>query len=305
MAEAAANSDSIRRQRAEQLAQTLPPLMVQAERVASTVAQGVHGRRRVGAGETFWQFRRYQSGDAAQQIDWRQSAKTQKLFVRENEWEAAQSVWLWRDGSPSMHYQSRMAETAKLERSSLLALALASVLVRGGERVALLGTGERPISGRAAVTRLADHLAQSDREKPGDTAPSLPPQERLPRFGQVVLISDFLLPLDRLEELIMGFAGAGVNGHLLQVLDPAEEDLPFRGRTRFEGMERDGDVIVGRAESLQEEFQEYMSVRRERLIHIARRIGWSAAVHRTDRPPQTALLALYRAISAEGAGSAW
>ena len=305
MAEAAANSDSIRRQRAEQLAQTLPPLMVQAERVASTVAQGVHGRRRVGAGETFWQFRRYQSGDAAQQIDWRQSAKTQKLFVRENEWEAAQSVWLWRDGSPSMHYQSRMAETAKLERSSLLALALASLLARGGERVALLGTGERPISGRAAVTRLADHLAQSDREKPGDTAPSLPPQERLPRFGQVVLISDFLLPLDRLEELIMGFAGAGVNGHLLQVLDPAEEDLPFRGRTRFEGMERDGDVIVGRAESLQEEFQEYMSVRRERLIHIARRIGWSAAVHRTDRPPQTALLALYRAISAEGAGSAW
>ena len=305
MAEAAANSDSIRRQRAEQLAQTLPPLMVQAERVASTVAQGVHGRRRVGAGETFWQFRRYQSGDAAQQIDWRQSAKTQKLFVRENEWEAAQSVWLWRDGSPSMHYQSRMAETAKLERSSLLALALASLLVRGGERVALLGTGERPISGRAAVTRLADHLAQSDLEKSGDTAPSLPPQERLPRFGQVVLISDFLLPLDRLEELIMGFAGAGVNGHLLQVLDPAEEDLPFRGRTRFEGMERDGDVIVGRAESLQEEFQEYMSVRRERLIHIARRIGWSAAVHRTDRPPQTALLALYRAISAEGAGSAW
>ena len=305
MAEAAANSDSIRRQRAEQLAQTLPPLMVQAERVASTVAQGVHGRRRVGAGETFWQFRRYQSGDAAQQIDWRQSAKTQKLFVRENEWEAAQSVWLWRDGSPSMHYQSRMAETAKLERSSLLALALASLLVRGGERVALLGTGERPISGRAAVTRLADHLAQSDREKSGDTAPSLPPQERLPRFGQVVLISDFLLPLDQLEEMIMGFAGAGVNGHLLQVLDPAEEDLPFRGRTRFEGMERDGDVIVGRAESLQEEFQEYMSVRRERLIRIARRIGWSAAVHRTDLPPQTALLALYRAISAEGAGSAW
>ncbi len=305
MAEAAANSDSIRRQRAEQLAQTLPPLMVQAERVASTVAHGVHGRRRVGAGETFWQFRRYQSGDAAQQIDWRQSAKTQKLFVRENEWEAAQSVWLWRDGSPSMHYQSRMAETAKLERSSLLALALASLLVRGGERVALLGTGERPISGRAAVTRLADHLAQSDREKSGDTAPSLPPQERLPRFGQVVLISDFLLPLDQLEEMIMGFAGAGVNGHLLQVLDPAEEDLPFRGRTRFEGMERDGDVIVGRAESLQEEFQEYMSVRRERLIRIARRIGWSAAVHRTDLPPQTALLALYRAISAEGAGSAW
>ena len=88
--------------RAEELAAHLPPLLVAAERVAATVSQGVHGRRRVGQGETFWQFRRYQFGDSTQLIDWRQSAKSQPVYVRETEWEAAQSVWLWRDGSPSM-----------------------------------------------------------------------------------------------------------------------------------------------------------------------------------------------------------
>src|SRR3954451_5604219 len=92
--------------RSESVAARLPPLLVAAERVAATVAQGVHGRRRVGTGETFWQYRRYEPGDSAARIDWRQSAKTQPVYVRENEWEAAQSVWLWHDRSDSMNWRS-------------------------------------------------------------------------------------------------------------------------------------------------------------------------------------------------------
>ena len=67
------------RHRAEQAGSALPPLLVAAERVAATVAQGIHGRRRVGQGETFWQFRQYQPGYAATRIDWRESAKSQRL----------------------------------------------------------------------------------------------------------------------------------------------------------------------------------------------------------------------------------
>src|SRR3954468_15807650 len=108
------------RQRAEQLAAVLPPLLVDAERVASTIVQGVHGRRRVGQGEAFWQFRRYQPGDSTSRIDWRQSARGQAVFIRENEWEAAQSVWLWRDGSASMRYRSARELPEKRARAALL-----------------------------------------------------------------------------------------------------------------------------------------------------------------------------------------
>ena len=80
---------------AENLADLLPPLLIEADRVAQAVIQGVHGRRRAGVGETFWQFRAYDQGDAASRIDWRQSARTDKLFVREREWEAAQSAYIW------------------------------------------------------------------------------------------------------------------------------------------------------------------------------------------------------------------
>ena len=99
--------------------------MVAAERVAATVAQGVHGRRRVGQGESFWQFRPFLPGDALTRIDWRQSAKSDRDFVRETEWEAAQTVCLWRDGSPNMRWHSAGATTEKAARAELLLLALA------------------------------------------------------------------------------------------------------------------------------------------------------------------------------------
>ena len=280
---------------AEQLAATLPPLLVAAERVASTVAQGVHGRRRVGGGETFWQYRRYQGGDSAAAIDWRQSGKSQKIFVRENEWEAAQSVWLWRDGSASMDYRSEGVQERKQDWADLLLLALASLLLRGGEHVGLYGQDSNATGGRATLTRLGARLWN---EAAGETPQAgLPAPGRLPRFAQMVLFGDFLAPLEQIEATVKSFADQGAGGHLLQILDPAEEDLPFHGRTEFEGLEGEGKVLIGRVESLRDDYLRRMAGRRMGLQDICRRAGWGFTQHRTDRSPQTALLALYNALS--------
>jgi uncharacterized protein (DUF58 family) len=290
------------RDRAEQSAAALPPLLVAAERVASTVAQGVHGRRRVGQGETFWQFRQYQPGDAATRIDWRESAKSQRLYVRETEWEAAQSVWLWRDFSSSMDYSSAAyfpgaQWPSKRDRAELILVALASLLVRGGERLTLLGSGVAPMTGRVALSRLVQMIEHA----PGDgaVATDLPPFEPLPRSGQLVLVGDFLASLDRINAAIAEFAGAGLNGHLLQIVDPAEEDLPFAGRVRFAGVEERDEVVIGRVETIREDYAERFRRHRDGLTTIARAVGWSIGYHRTDRPPHLALLALHAALSAD------
>ena len=280
---------------AEYVAASLPPLMVAAERVAATVAQGVHGRRRVGVGETFWQFRRYEFGDAAQRIDWRQSAKSEKLFVRENEWEAAQTVWLWRDGSASMRYASNPRLTTKAERAELLLMALAALLIRGGERVALLGGSLPAGTHRSMLSRLATAL-----ERDTAASDSLPPLARLPRFGHVVWFGDFLSPLDEIETRVRNFAAQNVRGHLVQIVDPAEEDLPFRGRTEFQGLEGEGRLTIGRVEDLREAWHRRLAARREALTTIVRRVGWTCTLHRTDRPAQAALLPLYAAMADVG-----
>ena len=172
--------DSARlRQDAEHAASSLPPLQIAAERVAATVAQGVHGRRRVGTGETFWQFRRYQPGDSANRIDWRQSAKSQHTFIRETEWEAAQSVWLWRDASPSMNYRSNLAEDTKSARASLLLVATAALLVQGGEHVALLGHQRVARTGSSALDQLTMALTREHQ-----AADDIPARAHLPRHGR-------------------------------------------------------------------------------------------------------------------------
>ncbi len=275
------------RQRAEQLAATLPPLLVAAERVAATVAQGVHGRRRVGQGETFWQFRDYDYGDQPQSIDWRQSAKSDRVFVREMEWEAAQSVWIWRDTSASM-----ARHPLKRERADLLTLALAAMLLRSGERVALLGADTKPTSGRAALSRLAAAIDRQDNEGAG-----LPAVRPLPRNAQVIFMGDFLAPLPDINRIIRSYAEAGIKGFLLQILDPAEETLPYDGRVRFEGTEGEDPWLLSRVESVRGDYAARLQAQRDGLRAMARTANWIFAGHHTDQPPQSALLALYAALA--------
>lgn len=281
-------------QRAEHLASTLPPLLVAAERVAATVAQGVHGRRRVGQGDTFWQFRTYEPGDSAQDIDWRQSSKSDRVFIRQTEWEAVESVWLWRDASGSMRYRSAPDLPEKAERADLITLALVALLVRGGEHVALLGDAHPPSGGRAALNRLAQTIC---RPGVGQAPADLPPALALPRHAQVVLIGDFLSPLEQIEPVLRAIAGRGVRGYLMQVLDPAEETLPFAGRTRFEGLQDDGEALIPRVESVRGDYERILAAHVAGLAAICRSVDWLFMTHRTDHPAQAALMALYLALA--------
>ncbi len=286
------NALAIRR-RAEQTAAALPALLAAARRIAATVQQGVHGRRQPGPGETFWQFRRYQSGDSATLIDWRQSARSEHVYVREREWEAAQSIWLWRDGSPSMDFASPGIKETKKERASLLLLAVAALLLRGGEQVALLGHTRKPARGTAALTPLAETLI-ADRDAGG-----IPETTSLPHSAHTVLIGDFLDPIKDITRTIKHMTGGAVTGHLVQVLDPVEETLPYSGRARFAGLEGETQPLIGRVESVRSEYRSRLEAHQAALTATARRVGWNFLRHRTDRPPEQALLALYLALSAQ------
>lgn len=278
------------RRHAEASAGRLPPLLLAAQRVASTVEQGVHGRRRVGLGETFWQFRRYEPGDSLRSIDWRQSAKSDQLYIRETEWAAAQSVWLWRDASASMQWSSAKRLPQKRDRADLMLLALASLLTRAGERIGLLGIDERPSASQVALDRMAFNLLGDALER---QSLELPRFEHLPRYSHLILFGDFLSPLEEIDRRLRQFAGNRVGGYMVQVLDPAETALPFDGRTRFEGLEDEGRILIKRVENVRDEYIDRMTVHQAGLRDIARSIGWTFIGHTTDQTPEQALLALY------------
>ena len=270
---------------ADGLSAGLPPLMVEADHLAASVSLGVHGRRRAGMGESFWQFRRYASHDSSSAIDWRQSAKSQHIFVREREWEAAQTVWFWRDASPNMSFKS--GQISKRARADLLLLALASLLVRGGERVGFIG-----MEGGAGASRLA--LTRMGRAMFASTTDALPPPAPLKRGNQLVWFSDFLD--EGAFDAMTRLSRMGVAGHLVRIIDPAEEDFPYTGRTRFESPLGQDDEIFGRAERIRTAYRARFTAHGERIAEAAAKLGWTATSHRTDHAPQGSLIALHAAI---------
>ena len=279
------------RARAETLGQSLPPLLAAAEHLSATVILGEHGRRRAGMGDEFWQYRPAHSGDSARMIDWRRSARADAHSVREREWQAAQSVTLWVDTARSMAFTGDKARPPKADRARLLALALAMLLLRGGERVGLVGDAAPPRSGRGQVDRLALALADD-----GAADYGAPVASGMVAHGRAVFLSDFLGDLTSAEQAMARASDKGVRGALVQVLDPAEESFPFDGRTILESMGGTLRHETLRAGDLKARYLARLAERKDRLAALGRASGWHYLTHHTGESAQAALLWLYRAM---------
>ncbi|MGD0634982.1 MAG: DUF58 domain-containing protein [Beijerinckiaceae bacterium] len=278
------------------LARRLPSLVVAAKEVASSVMHGVHGRRQAGSGETFWQFRPFVAGESITRVDWRRSARDDRYYVREREWESAHTVWLWMDRSPSMAFISALALQSKLDRALVLGLAAADLLVRGGERAGLLGL-TRPLATRAIIERFAEVFYTQERKGGGESA-ELPPAGALAPRTRAVLISDFLSPPADWEACLADLAARGARGHLVMIADPVEETFPFAGHTEFLDVDSGHVMRIGQAERFRDDYIRRLEAHRAAIAGIARAKGWSLAIHRTDRPASEALLALRMQLEA-------
>jgi uncharacterized protein (DUF58 family) len=273
------------------LGQRLPALLTEAARVAMSVMQGVHGRRRAGPGETFWQFRSFDASDSAAQIDWRRSASSSHLYVREREWEAAHTVWFWPDLSPSMHFQSHLAHYSKAERAAVIAMALALLLTKAGERTGLAGQSQ-PAGSRMVAHKFAAFMLANP-----ENFQDFPQHARLGKHSEVIIVSDFLTAPDKLLTLIAKLSGQNIRGHLVHILDPAEETMPYSGRVEFSGMDGGLRFMAERAESLKDAYKKRLALHKAQIADAARRQAWSYFIHHTDHPASELLLAMHMRLS--------
>ena len=279
--------------RAKARAALIPDLLVEAGRVANNVFTGWHGRRKRGIGENFWQFRPFVQGETMSAIDWRRSARDEHLYVRDREWQAAHTIWFWIDESPSMLFQSAHADVSKQSRALVLAFAMAELLARNGERLGLLGLSQKPIVSRNAAERLASILLQSP---PQNKFPSLPNNSAT---ADVVLFSDFLEPMDKIIANLNQLARRGLRGHLVHLVDPAEETFPYAGRIEFSDPETGESITTGNASAIRKDYEDLFAARVQTLRATATKLGWSHTLHRTDNLASQALISLHMHLSAQ------
>lgn len=283
---------------AQTLARVLPRLALEARQVSAQVALGIHGRRRAGPGETFWQFRHFTSGEPADRIDWRRSARDDRLYVREREWETASTYWLWIDLSASMGYMSAMAKAAKRDRALVLGLAMADLLVRGGERVGLLGLTP-PLVSRNIINRFTEVLLQTPTAMASDmpNGPAPGPRDR------VLLIGDLIVEHEDFANRLNALTSRGSGGTALQIRDPAEHLFPYAGETEFIGPEHGERWTVGDAQGVGEAYRQRLAAHEAALRSACLRRGWTFQTHTTDKTATEGLLSIAMLLQ-QGAAAA-
>ena len=259
--------------------------------------QGVHGRRRAGQGEAFWQFRRFLPGDPPTRIDWRQSAKSDRLFIRETEWEAAQTVCAL-VATPRARWNGVSRGRPDRSGNGRTCCAGAGVAAVARRRAgALIGGAGRSHAGRAGLTSLVESMTTVTKSR---ALPS--PDHSLPRHARAVLIGDFMAPLRQIHAAVAALAAWPVRGHILQVLDPEEETLgegnrAYAGRVLFEWGGRRARRPGAAGRGGPPVYVERLRHHREGIAAIAAAAGWGFMTHHVDQPPQTALLALWQALA--------
>jgi uncharacterized protein (DUF58 family) len=279
------------------LAASMPRLILEARRIAATIIHGLHGRRRAGSGENFWQYRRFVSGEPAARVDWRRSARDDFLYVREQEWEAAHTVWIWPDRSPSMAFRSALAEESKLHRALVMAFALADILVHGGERVGVPGL-TRPTGARNVVEKISQSMIHDPTART-----SLPVAFAPAPLAEIILLSDLWSPITEIKATIARLSATGSLGHVVQIVDPAEETFPYSGRVEFVEPEGAGAITAGRAENWRQDYAARVERHRAEIRAETDRLGWSLIIHRTDRPATDLLLKLHQQLGGERGGA--
>ena len=215
--------------------------------------------------------------------------------MRDREWGAAQTSALWCDSSPSMAFHSSNKVPTKSVRAAVIGLGLAALMLKGGERVRMLEHSPTASSGRLALIQMAQNLERAIRCAEPSATPLAPPW--LPRHASVILISDFLCPIKEIERALLSYSAHASGGYLLQILDPVEESMPYRGRIRFHGLEEEGAILVERTEDIRADYLRRMEAHRSSLRSLAEQMGWGFSIHHTDKSPHTALTALHMRLA--------
>lgn len=261
---------------AEDASNTVPALMMAAQRAVDSMMGGDHRMRKPGSGERFWQFRDYDSSDRPQDIDWRQSAKNDTVYVREKEKQNSQNITIWCQSGPSMNFQSNDAHYSKAWAAKILSLAAALLFSRSHEMVRLAG-GTFP-AGRSekSLQHFAEELvAQTDNSMA--SFGSVEPKKN----STLIMIGDFLDDVDDIRTMLSRVSPQLTRGVLVQVLDPAELTLPYQGRYVFEGTDGHDTETIGNVGSIRGEYQKRIEAHIEAVKDCALHQGFDALFYNT------------------------
>jgi uncharacterized protein (DUF58 family) len=268
-------------------------LELRARAVVEGFWNGLHRSPYHGFSVEFSEYREYTPGDDLRYLDWRVYARSDRYFIKKFEDETNVRCHLLVDQSHSMSYGS--LGYTKAHYAATLAATLAYFLHLQGDAVGVLTFDERVREYLPARHR-ADHLRQLmlALEKPagGRATDLVAPLERITQLvrkrGLVVLVSDFLAPLERLERSLLALTSCGQEAAVFQVLDPAELKFAFEQASLFQDVESDREIYLDPA-AAREGYVAKIEAHCAAVRAMCQKLGISYHRLATDQPLELAL----------------
>lgn len=258
--------------RALQDSSGLPEILAQAEKIALNIVPGAHHQRRSGGGDYFWQYREYNQQDRAQDIDWRQSARHDKLYVRQNEWQTPQSILFWCQNDRGMRFRSSKRLHYKIEEAMIITMALAILADKSNEHIRPLYKSDRftpPI-----ILRLAQFLYNECEDAMPDIS-----KIKTQKNASFILSGDFLAPIEEFRQSIQQLKHHAPYGVIIQVLDPAELSLPYDGRVIFQNGDGENRQLINHVGSVREDYIKRINAHNNELAAECRKLGIDFVQH--------------------------
>jgi uncharacterized protein (DUF58 family) len=268
-------------------------LELAARLVVEGMRTGGHRSPFHGFSTEFRQHRAYRAGDDLKYLDWKLFARSDRLYTRQFRETTNMSVLLALDTSASMAFPEH--GVSKFRYAQILAAALAYLVSEQGHGVGLMTMdGDRLtyVPARGGRVHLRSLIARIDRLRTGGTwdAPRVVSRaaQLLRRRGVVLVLSDFYDAEDATRREMRRVAQRGHDVGMMQILSPAELDLPFSAQTEVEDLESGARRLIdGPADAPR--YREAVTDFLERWRAGALRGGIEHVLMSTNAPPEIAL----------------
>jgi uncharacterized protein (DUF58 family) len=273
-------------------------LELRARVVVEGFWNGIHRSPYHGFSAEFTEYRQYTPDDDPRYLDWKVFARSDRFFIKKFEDETNLRCYLLADQSRSMSYGS--LGYTKAEYASTLAATLAYFLYLQGDAIGLLTFDEQIreyLPARHRTGHLRSLMLALEKPAAGQAtdvgAPLKQIVEIVRKRGLMVLISDFLAPLERLEQNLSALAACGHEVLVIQVLDPAELSFDFKDPAMFQDAES-GRVLFIDPGSARREYLRKMEAHCAGLRASCQKLGVAWQALATNRPLEMALFDFLR-----------
>lgn len=273
-------------------------LELRARLVVEGFWHGIHRSPYHGFSVEFTEYRQYSPGDDPRYLDWQLFARTDRYYVKKFEDETNLRCYLLVDRSCSMDYGS--IGYTKSEYANTLAATLAYFLLQQGDAVGLLTFDERIreyLPARNRIGHLRRLMLQLEQATAGTATDLISPLKRIVEIVRkrslMVLVSDFLAPIEALERNLTSLAASGHDLLLLQVLDPAELKFDFDRAVMFRDVESGRDLFIDPA-TARKEYLKRLQAHNDAVLGTAQRLGAGCRTFSTDCPLELAMFDFLR-----------